>query len=202
MTLLHTVPDHRRATTAAPIEELLAMRWSPRSFDPEAVLSDEQVASLLEAARWAASASNLQARRFLVGRRGTTTFDRIAEHLMGFNQVWAPTASLLVVAIAVTAPEDPAAPLGAHRWAEYDLGQSVANLAIQAHALGLHVHQMGGIEVAGLQQAFGLPARYLPVTVTAVGTAAGPEALPEKLAAREHAERTRLPLSELVLADD
>jgi nitroreductase len=202
MTLLPTVPDHRRAITSAPIEELLAVRWSPRSFDADAAVDDEQIASLLEAARWASSASNVQARRFIVARRGTATFDRIVELLMGFNQVWARKAALLVVGVAVTAPEDAEARAGAHRWAEYDLGQSMANLATQAHALGLHVHPMGGIDVEGLQAAFDLPARYLPVTVVAVGQAAGPESLPEALAAREHAERTRLPLDELVLVND
>ena len=177
------------------------MRWSPRSFDPTAVVSDEQVTSMLEAARWAASASNVQARRFIVGKRGTETFARIERHLMGFNRIWAPNASLLVLAVAVTAPEGDQ-PIGAHRWAEYDAGQSMANLASQAHALGLHAHPMGGIEVADLRAEFDLPERFVPITVTAVGTVASPDLLPEKYRERETAERTRLPLGELVLARD
>jgi nitroreductase len=197
-----TIADDRRAVTAAPIEEILAMRWSPRSFDPEAEVSDEQVTSLLEAARWAASASNVQARRFIVGRRGTETFDRIERHLMGFNRSWAPNASLLVLAIAVTAPDQADQPAGAHRWAEYDTGQAMANLASQAHALGLHAHPMGGIEVDGLRREFDLPERYVPITVTAVGTVASPDLLPERYRLRETAERARLPLSELVLQQD
>jgi nitroreductase len=195
------VATDRRAVTAAPIEEILSMRWSPRSFDPEAVVSDEQVTSLLEAARWAASASNVQARRFVVGRRGTETFDRIERHLMGFNRIWAPNASLLVLAIAVFEPEGDE-PAGAYRWAEYDLGQSMANLASQAHALGLHAHPMGGIEVADLRAEFDLPERFVPVTVTAIGTAASPDLLPEKYRLRETTERTRTPLDELVLVRD
>lgn len=191
----------RRAVTAAPIEEILAVRWSPRSFDRDAVVTDSQVTSLLEAARWAASASNVQARRFIVGRRGTETFDRIEKHLMGFNRVWAPNASLLVLAIAVTAPEGDQ-PAGAHRWAEYDLGQSLANLVSQAHALGLHAHPMGGIEVDALRTEFDLPERFLPVTVTAIGTVASPDLLPEKQREREIADRARLPLDELVLVRD
>ena len=197
-----TITDDRRAVTAAPIEEILAMRWSPRSFDPEAVVTDEQVVSLLEAARWAASASNVQPRRFVVGKRGTETFDRIERHLMGFNRAWAPNASLLVLAIAVTGPEDPEQGAGAYRWAEYDTGQAMANLVSQAHALGLHAHPMGGIEVDALRREFDLPERYLPITVTAVGTVASPDLLPEKYRLRETAERARLPLSELVLAQD
>lgn len=196
-----TVIADRRAVTAVPIEEILSMRWSPRSYDPTATVTDEQVTSLLEAARWAASASNVQSRRFIVGRRGTETFDRIERHLMGFNRSWAPNASLLVLAIAVTSPEGDA-PAGAYRWAEYDTGQSMANLASQAHALGLHAHPMGGIEVADLRAEFDLPERFLPITVTAVGTIASPDLLPEKYRERETAERTRLPLDELVLARD
>ncbi|MGT2425742.1 nitroreductase family protein [Amnibacterium kyonggiense] len=198
---MSTVTPDRQALTEAPIEEILSMRWSPRSFDPRAVVTDEQVGSLLEAARWASSASNVQARRFIVGRRGTETFDRIERHLMGFNRAWAPNASLLVLAVAVVAPEGDG-PVGAHRWAEYDLGQSMANLVSQAHALGLHAHPMGGIEVAALQAEFDLPERFLPVTVTAVGTVASPDLLPEKHRERETAARTRLPLDELVLVRD
>jgi nitroreductase len=196
-----TTTTDRQALTDAPIEQILSMRWSPRSFDADAVVTDDQVTSLLEAARWAASASNVQARRFIVGRRGTETFARIERHLMGFNRIWAPNASLLVLAIAVVAPEGNG-PVGAHRWAEYDLGQSMANLASQAHALGLHAHPMGGIEVADLRAEFDLPERFVPVTVTAVGTVASPDLLPEKYRERETADRTRLPLDELVLARD
>lgn len=196
-----TATTDRRALTAAPIEDILSMRWSPRSFDRDAVVTDEQVTSLLEAARWAASASNVQPRRFVVGKRGTATFARIEQHLMGFNRTWAPNASLLVLAVAVTAPDDDG-PASAYRWAEYDTGQSMANLASQAHALGLQAHPMGGIEVEALRREFDLPQHHVPITVTAVGTVASPDLLPEKYRERETAVRTRLTLDELVLARD
>jgi nitroreductase len=192
-----TIAD-RRATTAQPIEDILAMRWSPRSFDRTAELTDAQITSLLEAARWASSAANRQHRRFIVGRRGSATFDAIVANLRGANPSWAPNASALIVAIAVTADETGAP----SRWADYDLGQSMANLAAQAHAIGLHVHPMGGLDAAGLQRAFDLPEHFAPVTVTAVGTVADADLLPERLRDRERAERERLPLDELVLIDD
>jgi hypothetical protein len=40
------------------------------------------------------------------------------------------------------------------------------------------------------------------VTVTAIGTVASPDQLDEKTAARETAERTRLPLDEVVLVKE
>ena len=185
----------RRASTAAPIEEILAMRWSPRAFDPEAVLTDEQVTSLLEAARWASSASNSQPTRFVVGRRGTAVFDRIEQHLMGFNRAWAPNASALVMAVVSTEDAD-GKPL---RWAEYDAGQAMANLAVEAHALGLHVHPMGGIEVDALAREFDLPQQLVPITVTAVGTVGSADSLPDRYRERESAQRTRLPLGDLLI---
>lgn len=196
-----TVTDQsttRKSDTSVPIVDLLDERWSPRSYDPSATISDEVLTALLEAARWAPSASNLQPRRFIVGRRGTPTYDTILANLMGFNTVWAGNAAALVVAIAETSTEEGEA----RRWAEYDLGAAMSALSVQAHAEGLHTHQMGGIEVAGLSAAFGLPERLLPVTVAAIGVVDSPDKLPEKLAERETLPRTRLPLDELVLARD
>jgi nitroreductase len=188
----------RTSETAVPIVDLLDERWSPRSYDPAATISDEQLTALLEAARWSPSASNMQPRRFIVGRRGTPTFDAILANLMGFNTVWAGNAAALVVAVAETTTEEG----DVRRWAEYDLGAAMSALSVQAHAEGFHTHQMGGIEVEGLRTAFGLEQRFLPVTVTAVGVVAPADALPEKLAERETLPRTRLSLDELVLARD
>jgi nitroreductase len=188
----------RTSDTSQPLVPLLDERWSPRSYDETAEITEAQLDAVLEAARWAPSASNTQPRRFVAGRRGTETFRKIDEQLMGFNKTWAFRASALVVAIAETETAEG----DARPWASYDLGQSVAALAVQAHAEGLHVHQMAGIEVDGLRAAFDLPERYLPVTVTAIGTVASPDQLDEKTAARETAERTRLPLDEVVLVKE
>jgi len=45
----------KKALTEAPIHDLIADRWSPRSFDPELILGDDDIHSLMEAARWAPS---------------------------------------------------------------------------------------------------------------------------------------------------
>jgi len=188
----------RNAESSVPLVPLLDERWSPRSFDAAATITDQQLDALLEAARWAPSAANKQQRRFIVGRRGTATFDAIVDALMGFNAVWAPNASALVVAVAdVSSVAD-----GGMSWAEYDLGQAVAHLTVQAHAEGLHTHQMGGVEWDRITSAFDLPAGLKPMTVTAVGVVDEAHKLGEALATRENAPRTRLPLDELVLRRD
>ncbi|MGN6743509.1 MAG: nitroreductase family protein [Amnibacterium sp.] len=195
MTLL---TDSRRAETTAPIHDLLAERWSPRSFDAEAVVPESAITSMLEAARWAPSAANLQPRRFVVARRGSEAFQAITDALADGNRPWARSASLYVVAIALTADPD-GKPF---RWAEYDAGQAMAQLTVQAHDLGLHVHPMGGFDAEALEAAFDLPEQAVPVSVSAIGVAAPADRLPERYRDRERAPRTRLPLEELVLVDD
>ena len=188
----------RSTDSSQPLVPLLEERWRPRSDDETATVTDAQLDALLEAARWAPSAMNHQPRRFVAGRRGTETFRKINDNLLGFNAAWAFRASALVVGVLETVTED-----GDERpFAQYDLGQSLAALTVQAHAEGLHVHQMAGIDAEGLRAAFVLPERFLPYTVTAIGTVADPAQLGNQAAEREVAPRTRLPLDEVVLVKE
>ncbi|MFC5910713.1 nitroreductase family protein [Streptacidiphilus monticola] len=184
----------RQAVTAAPLHPLLAERWSPRSFDPEHRLTQAQETALLEAARWAPSARNVQPWRFLVGHRGDATFKGLFEALMTANQEWAGDASALIGAVVEERLEDGRA----NPSAAYDLGQAVAHLSAQAHAEGLHVHQMGGFHPERVRAAFGVPEGFLPLTVVAVGRLAPADRLPPELHARETAARARRPLKETV----
>lgn len=192
-TTVATLPD-RRADTPARLHPLLAGRWSPRGFDATYDLTETELTTLLEAARWAPSAANSQPWRFLVGRRGDATFDAIVELLAAGNQPWAPRASVLIVAVADTT-ESPMAP-----WAEYDTGQAMAHLSVQAEALNLAVHQMGGFNAAGVAARFGLAPELKPISVAAVGRLDPAADLPEPYLERERAPRERRPLSELLLA--
>ncbi|WP_166996848.1 nitroreductase family protein [Paramicrobacterium fandaimingii] len=191
-------PQDRIAVTSAPISEVIAGRWSPRSFDVTVEVPEAKLTSALEAARWAASAANTQPWRFIVARRGTPEHAKIVDNLLGFNQLWAVTAAALIVNVAETVTEDGVE----QRWAEYDLGQASATLALQAHKDGLHVHQMGGFDPEGMHAAFTLADHQRVVSVTALGILATPDALPdEKLRAREIAPRERKSLDEIVLVN-
>ncbi len=184
----------RLATTITPISEIHATRWSPRSFDATAELTREAVTASLEAARWAPSANNVQPWRFVVGFRGDDTFTTIAANLMSFNAAWAPQSSALVVNIAHTTDAEGKE----NAYALYDLGQAVAHFTLQASHDGLFTHQMGGINREELAAAFNVPAGFSVISVTAVGALGAPDALPEPLAAREVAPRTRIELDEIV----
>jgi nitroreductase len=183
----------KTAVTAAPLHPLLAERWSPRAFDPAHELADTQLTAMLEAARWAPSASNTQPWRFAVARRGSAGHTTVLDALAPGNQAWAHAASALIVAAAETAGPDGAA----RPWALYDTGQAVAQLSLQAQQEGLAVHQMGGFDRDRLAAA--LPARVTPVAVLAVGRRDDPARLTEPFAGREVAARERLPLDALAV---
>ncbi|MEU6203199.1 nitroreductase family protein [Micromonospora musae] len=168
---------------------LLAFRWSPRAFDPSTELDLEEAASLLEAARWAPSADNLQPWRFALGHREDETWKRILTCLPLDDQGWARHAAALLV--------------GAHTGddgrAAYDLGQAVAHLTVQATALGLHVHQLTRFDRAGLAAELDLPDDIRPLVVVAVGRLGDPYALPPELRDAETALRHRRPMASLLL---
>lgn len=184
------------ATPSAALHPVLAARWSPRGFDANHEVGAEELETILEAARWAPSANNTQPWRFLVTARGDAAFAQLLQTLAPGNQVWAHAAGALILAAAETVDATGAQ----RRWAEYDTGQAVAALSVQAQALGLHVHQMGGFDPVRVRDSFELPDSLTPLVVVAVGRHDPDASLPQQLAERETAPRTRQPLDTLLLA--
>jgi nitroreductase len=194
-----TVLDERTAVTAVPLHPVLADRWSTRAYDGSPV-DDAALTALLEAARWAPSAMNAQPWRFLVGRLGVdgpdATWQAISDSLAEGNRLWADRASVLVVATARTSDPD-----GTSRAvAPFELGLAVAQLSMQAHADGLHVHQMGGFNADVLRFTLNVPDDFTPYVVLAIGRRGADDHLPEFLREREAAPRERLPLAEIAFA--
>jgi len=183
----------KTATTDFPIAEVLAHRHSPRAFDPDAVLTDEQIGSLLEAARWSASSSNSQPWRLYVARRGTELHRDVFDALASGNQAWAGDPACLIVNVAKMVTEDGSP----EKWAVYDVGQAAAHLSVQATSMGLVTHQMGGFDKEAVRGALGLDESHTPWAVIAVGPEGDPSTLSEKLQEREKAPRTRKPLEEI-----
>jgi nitroreductase len=200
-----TTSPARNAVTDAPLLPQLAERWSPRGYNSTAVVDEATLTTVLEAARWAPSASNIQPARFIVARRGSASFTKINDALMGFNRAWADTASVLIANVAqlnLPAQPDADSEPGENPWSRYDLGQAVAHLTIQAQHEGLHTHQMGGFDGAAITAAFGLAADQSVVSITALGVLGKLDDLTPELRAREIAPRVRKPLEDLLLVND
>lgn len=172
---------------------LIAFRWSPRSFDPDAELDPAELDLLLEAARWAPSAANRQPWRFALGHRDDETWKRIMVNLPKRDQRWAGRASLLLLAAHLAPATEPAAEPA------YDLGQAVAQLTTQATALGLHVRQLRELDRAGLTSELELPADLRPAVVVAIGRLGNPLDLPADLVVAETSLRRRRPVADLLL---
>jgi len=186
----------KTADTVVPVHPLLSERWSPRGFDRDHQVGDDDVAALLEAARWAPSAGNGQPWRFLVTRRGEPAHEQLFAALHSGNREWAGAAGALILVAARTTGDDGTA----RPWALYDTGQAVAFMVTQAQARGLAAHQMGGFDSAAVRDAFGLDDSLTPVVIVAIGLTDPDAELPGHLAARETAPRTRRPVSDLLLA--
>jgi nitroreductase len=183
------------AKTQFPIHDLLRRRWSPRAFSNRMVEPDS-LRSLLEAARWAPSSYNEQPWSFIVAtKQDPAEHDRLLSCLVEGNIEWAQHAPVLMVSVARLTFEDDGKP---NRHAFHDVGQAVANLIVQATALGLVVHQMAGIHPEKIRELYRLPEGYEPVAGIALGYPGDPEALPERLRQRELAPRERKPLTEFV----
>ena len=180
--------------TQAPLTDLIAARWSPRSYDKSHQISDSEILAILEAGRWAPSSNNGQPWRFSVAKRGTELHEKVVSGLTGFNQSWAPDASALIV-VSVKKGDEGQSVKGNF----YDAGLAVAQMSIQAQSLGLYTHQMGGILHDQLHKSLELPSNLEVALVFTVGKKDSPEKFEGEALARELAPRTRLDLSEIVL---
>lgn len=190
------------ANTATPISPLLANRWSTRSYDASHVITNEQVLAILEAGRWAPSGNNLQPWRFSVHKRGTDLHTRIStEGLTGFNASWATAASAYFVISRKLFKADGAP----HFISTFDCGLAAMSMMIEAEALGLNGHVMGGINHDKVAEIIDLPEDYAVLVIIAIGkphklTQAEAEATGRnELYERESAPRERHALSEIVL---
>ena len=152
------------------VHPLLAGRFSPDGFDPSVPVDDQAVGALLEAARWAPSAGNAQPWAFFVARPGEADHAQVAPHLAPGSARWATDAGLLVVALTRRYVIDPEVLYS--EFADYDLGQAVAHLTLQAHALGLAAHQFRAFDLDGLTKELRPDPGWVIVCMIAVGKAA------------------------------
>lgn len=173
-------------------------RWSARSFADRDVSKDD-LRRVFEAARWAASSSNEQPWRYVVGTRGTNTHRKLYDSLVGFNQQWAGKAPVLILGLAKARMTHGDRPNG---YAMYDLGAASSCLTLEAAALGMTTHQMGGYDRMKTKTLLEIPEGYEFGAVIALGYRDEPAQLPnDELIQREIAPRERKPLNEFVFAE-
>jgi nitroreductase len=186
---------HKEASAAYPIHDLIAKRWSPYAFLDRPVPA-EDVRSLFEAARWAPSSYNAQPWSYIVATKDNAAdFERMLSCLVEGNQAWAKAAPVLALGCTSLFFAKTGKPNAA---ALHDLGLASANLCLEATAHGLYVHQMIGILPDQARLVFHIPDGVQPLTGLAIGYAADPNTLVDKLRERDLTPRTRKTLAEFV----
>lgn len=193
-----STPDSKVAQTDHAISDVFAERWSPRSFADRPV-APETLQRVLEAARWTMSSYNEQPWRYVVATQDDPdAFERMLGCLTAFNQSWAESAPVLMMSFVRTTFSKNDTP---NRCALHDVGAASAALTFQATELDLYVHQMAGIHQDKAADRYDVPEPFEAVAGLALGYLGAPENLSDELQERERAERTRMPLSAFVFAD-
>jgi nitroreductase len=190
--MTHDTDQHDRTP---PLADIIAQRHSTRAFSTQPI-SDEQIASVLAAARWAPSYGNRQPTRYVVVRDPAVLSD-VHEALTRGN-AYAKCAPVLI------------AVCGAPEWGqivegrEYflmDAGLGVENLLLQAVQLGLVGHPMGGFDEQRVRDALGIPNGVRVLALVALGYQGNIEDLDDQTREREQRPRTRKPPEEVHALD-
>lgn len=184
------------ATTQAPVHDIIANRWSPRAYDASKPVSQAQIISMLEAARWAPSCFGDEPWRFIVWdkNKDAAAWEKAFDCIVQGNQGWAKDAPVIVLICAGTLFERNQKP---NRWGAYDTGAAAVSLSLQATSMGLVTHQMGGFDGEKTRAAFNIPEQFEMMSMMAVGYIADVDALPEEAKERTLAPRKRKPLGKL-----
>jgi len=171
--------------------ELIRRRWSPRTFNGKDV-EPWKLKTLFEAASWAASCFGEEPWRFIVASRAEKPeFDRMLGLLVEKNQAWAQHAGALAISFGKRTFTRSGQP---DRFGLHDTGTAFGQLSLQAVALGLQVHGMGGFDAARTRTEFNVPEDFEVGAAIAIGYVDGPGDPPEG--------RKRRPLPEIVFTGD
>jgi nitroreductase len=168
-----------------PIEAIFLERWSPRAFTGEAI-SDADLRTIFEAARWAPSSFNSQPWRFFYAKRDTAAFATFLGLLTPSNQVWAKNASALMIVASQKnfMPPGKSEPVES-RSHSFDTGAAWGYLALQTLHLGHAAHAMAGFDAARAHKELNMPEDYRPEAAIAIGRVGDKANLPDALRARE-----------------
>lgn len=186
-------------TPDRPIEPIFLNRWSPRAYDTTSMPAADLL-TILEAARWAPSAYNIQPWRFLYSQRDDAHWREYLNLLDPSNAIWAQHASALVFVLSDTVMSgDGSRPQMLSRFHSFDAGAAWAQFALQATSLGYQAHAMAGINFEQTQENLIVPERYRVEIAIAIGKRADPSVLPEELRDREQPSQ-RLSVREIAFA--
>ncbi len=191
--MLNTKPENARKA-GHNINSIFTNRWSPRSMTGEEI-SDDELMSLFEAARWAPSSFNNQPWRFIYSKRTGSHWSKFLDLLNEGNKTWAKDAGVLVVIISRKNFEYNEKPSLTHR---FDTGAAWENLALEASIRGIVAHGMQGFDYQKAKDILNIPDSFEVLAMIAIGKRGPIDKLPPKLQQVEH-PKERKPLKEIIM---
>lgn len=180
-----------------PVHELILNRWSARAFSDETV-SDQELMTIFDAARWAQNSFNNQPWRFIYARKDSSSWGKFFDLLEKGNQVWAQNAKVLVLVISKKTFDYDGRLSITHA---FDTGAAAQNMSLQAAFLNTVCHGMEGFDYQKARDTFSIPEEYEVMAMFAIGKLGNKQILPEKLQKAETAN-SRKPLKEIVFENE
>lgn len=164
------------------IFELIKLRRSIRAFTKEDV-SNEQVEKILEAARWAPSAGNLQPWEFVVIRRPDIKRE-IARAAL--NQTFIEEAPVVIVVCANEVRSGRVyGSRGVNLFCIQDTAAAIENMLLAACALGLGACWVGAFHEEEVRRILKVPRGVRPVAIIPVGKPAEEPSPPRRRPLKE-----------------
>lgn len=162
--------------------EAIRQRRSIRAYTQEDV-SEKEVEKLIDAARWAPSAGNIQPWEFVIVRD-----EKIKQKLAwaALDQTFIEEAPVVIVVCADEAQSSWGyGSRGITLYCLQDTAAAIQNILLAAHALGLGTCWVGAFREEPVKRALNAPLNIRPVAIIPVGHAAEKPRAPSKRVLRE-----------------
>jgi nitroreductase len=142
--------------------ELIKTRYSVRAYKPDPV-EDEKLEQVLEAARLAPTAANLQPFRFIVIR----TKGREAELQRIYHRAWFTQAPVILCVCSI--PAEGWVRVDGKGYTDVDAAIAMDHLILAATDLGLGTCWIAAFDPAAAREVLGLPDGVEPIAFTPLG---------------------------------
>jgi nitroreductase len=179
--------------TDYPVLEVILSRWSARSFSDEPV-SDDELMTLFDAARWAQNSFNNQPWRYIYSRNGSPTWQKFVNLLVPGNQIWAKNAQILLLVVSKKTFDYDNSPSVTHT---FDTGASAQLMSLQGASMDIVCHGMEGFDYDRARKELKVPDGYAVEAMFAIGKLGKKEDLPEKYQKSE-TPSNRKPIKEFI----
>ncbi len=150
-----------------PVSPLILNRWSSRSFTSETI-SEAQLFTIFEAARWAPSGSNRQPWRLIYALRDSQHWSDFIAPFAEQNKIWASRAAAIVYVASQNKYQRDGETINAVTHA-FDAGAAWQNLALQAAADGWNTRAIGGLNRDEARKILQIPEDYTIQAAIALG---------------------------------